>query len=230
MTIRVLIADDHDLLRAGLRSVLISEPAIDVIGEASSGPEAVELALRLRPDVIVMDVQMPGGDGITATQQLRQRLPRARVLILTLFDLDEYVIGGLRAGAAGFILKTTAPDALIQAVRSCASGQTTVGSAVMDRLLDVWLVDATTSPVAGLDELTEREAEVLACLADGLSNTEIGRRLFIAETTVKTHVARVLAKLGARDRLQAAIIAHRAAVRRTDGSAGRTTPPSSSPG
>lgn len=174
-----------------------------------------------------MDVQMPGGDGITATQELRQRLPESRVLILTLFDLDEYVIGGLRAGAAGFILKTAAPASLIQAVRSCAAGQSTVDAAVMARVVGAWLVDGA-APVSGLDELTDRERDVLGCLADGLSNGEIAGRLFIAETTVKTHVARVLAKLGARDRLQAAIIAHRAGPGGPGRSSSRTTPGSSS--
>lgn len=226
MTIRVLIADDHDLLRAGLAGVLATDPEIDVVGEASSGPECVQRALDLHPDVIVMDVQMPGGDGITATRQLREQLPSARVLILTLFDLDEYVVGGLRAGAAGFILKTTAPAGLIQAVRSCAAGQSTVGASVMDRLVGVWLVDSAP-PAMDLAVLTERERDVLVCLAEGLSNVEIAGRLFIAETTVKTHVARVLAKLGARDRLQAAIVAHRAGLGTADRSSVGTTPRSS---
>ncbi len=226
MSTRVVIADDHDLLRTGLARVLDTADDIEVVGEARSGPECVEVALRLRPDVVVMDVQMPGGDGIAATARLRERLPRTRVLILTLFDLDEYVIGGLRAGAAGFLLKTTAPDGLIQAVRCCAAGQTTVGATVMERLVGVWLVAGVTE-APELERLTERERDVLGCLADGLSNGEIARRLYIAETTVKTHVARVLAKLGARDRLQAAIMAHRAGLGTPDGSSAGTTRPSS---
>ena len=210
MTVRVVVADDNVLLRAGLVTVLGSDPGLEVVGEADDGPAAVELALALAPDVVLMDVEMPGGDGISAIARLRERAPRVRCLVLTMFDLDEYVLEGLRAGAAGFLLKTTEPDALVAAVRCCAAGDTTLGPSVVARLVDSYV--GTAQPAPGLDQLTGRELEVLRSMARGQSNAEIALELFLAETTVKTHVARILTKLGVRDRVQAVVIAHRSGV------------------
>jgi DNA-binding NarL/FixJ family response regulator len=211
VTIRVLVVDDHELLRAGLVTVLASDPAIEVVAQAPDGPTAVSLAMDLRPDVVLMDVEMPGGDGITAIAQLRERAPSVRCLVLTMFDLDDYVVEALRAGAAGFLLKTTDPAVLIASVRSCAAGETTLGPSVIARLVDSY-VSHPLILVPGLDQLTERELDVLRSMAKGLSNAEIADELFLAETTVKTHVARILAKLGVRDRVQAVVLAHRSGM------------------
>lgn len=211
MTVRVLVVDDNALLRAGLTTVLASDDGLEVVGQAADGPEAVRLGVRERPDVVLMDVEMPGGDGITAVAALRERLPTARVLVLTMFDLDEYVVEALRAGAAGFLLKTTAPAELVAAVKACAAGQLTVGPTVVTRLVQSF-VARSPRPHPGLEHLTGRELDVLRAMARGLSNAEIGTELHLAETTVKTHVARVLAKLGVRDRVQAVVVAHRAGV------------------
>ena len=211
MTIRVLVVDDHELLRAGLVTVLASDPAIEVVAQAPDGPTAVSLAMELRPDVVLMDVEMPGGDGITAIAQLRERAPSIRCLVLTMFDLDDYVVEALRAGAAGFLLKTTDPAVLTASVRSCAAGETTLGPSVIARLVDSYLANPSI-PAPGLDQLTQRELDVLRSMAKGLSNAEIAGELFLAETTVKTHVARILAKLGVRDRVQAVVLAHRSGM------------------
>ncbi len=211
MTIRVLVVDDHELLRAGLVTVLASDPAIEVVAQAPDGPTAVSLAMDLRPDVVLMDVEMPGGDGITAIAQLRERAPSVRCLVLTMFDLDDYVVEALRAGAAGFLLKTTEPAVLTASVRSCAAGETTLGPSVIARLVDSYVAHPSI-PAPGLDQLTQRELDVLRSMAKGLSNAEIADELFLAETTVKTHVARILAKLGVRDRVQAVVLAHRSGL------------------
>ena len=211
MTIRVLVVDDHELLRAGLVTVLASDPAIEVVAQAPDGPTAVSLAMDLRPDVVLMDVEMPGGDGITAIAQLRERAPSVRCLVLTMFDLDDYVVEALRAGAAGFLLKTTDPAVLTASVRSCAAGETTLGPSVIARLVDSYVAHPSI-PAPGLDQLTQRELDVLRSMAKGLSNAEIADELFLAETTVKTHVARILAKLGVRDRVQAVVLAHRSGM------------------
>ena len=211
MTIRVLVVDDHELLRAGLVTVLASDPAIEVVAQAPDGPTAVSLAMELRPDVVLMDVEMPGGDGITAIAQLRERAPSIRCLVLTMFDLDDYVVEALRAGAAGFLLKTTDPAVLTASVRSCAAGETTLGPSVIARLVDSYVLHPSI-PAPGLDQLTQRELDVLRSMAKGLSNAEIAGELFLAETTVKTHVARILAKLGVRDRVQAVVLAHRSGM------------------
>jgi DNA-binding NarL/FixJ family response regulator len=209
VTLRVVVVDDNELLRAGLATVLSSDETVTVVGEAADGVAALDVVRRVHPDVVLMDVEMPGGDGITATRWLRERCPDVRVLILTMFDLDEYVLEGLRAGAAGFLLKTTPPRELVAAVKECAAGETTLGPSVLERLVDSYVRRPEPVVVPGLDELTGRELEVLRAMADGLSNAEIAQRLYLAETTVKTHVARILTKLGVRDRVQAVVLAHR---------------------
>jgi len=209
----VLVVDDNELLRAGLVTALTSDPGIEVVGQAADGPAGVRACREHRPDLVLMDVEMPGGDGIAATRRIVTELPDVRVLILTMFDLDDYVVEALRAGAAGFLLKTTPPRELIRSVRQCAAGETTVGPTVMARLVDSYVGHQEPAP-PGLAELTGRELDVLRCLAHGRSNAEIAGELFLAETTVKTHVARILAKLGVRDRVQAVVVAHRCGLAR----------------
>ncbi|MGW0249516.1 response regulator [Nocardia goodfellowii] len=209
MTIRVLIADDHGAIRAGLRMILDSAEDIEVVGEAADGDVAVAQTRALRPDVVLMDVRMPGVDGITATERITAG-NLARVLILTTFDLDEYVFRTLRAGAAGFVLKSTSGAALVDSVRAVAAGDGVLAPEVTKAVITAFASSAaeTQTPApAGLADLTDREREVLDCLGDGLSNAQIAERLFIGETTVKTHVSRVLTKLGVRSRVQAAIVA-----------------------
>lgn len=211
MTIRVLLVDDHAMMRAGLAAVLSSDPEIEVVGEAEDGAAAVSQARRLVPNVVLMDIEMPGVDGVTAIGQLAQVSPSSRCLVLTTFDVDAYVLGALRAGAAGFLLKTTPPRDLIRAVKDCAAGGSALGPTVVRRLVASY-VGAFREPVAELDRLTERERDVLGVMARGLSNAEIGAELYLTENTVRTHVAHILAKLGVRDRVQAVILAHRAGL------------------
>lgn len=211
MIVRVAVVDDNELLRAGLVTVLGSDQELEVIGEAADGVAGVNLALEKRPDVVLMDVEMPGGDGITATERLHREAPSVRVLILTMFDLDDYVLEALRAGACGFLLKTTEPRALIAAVKACAAGETRLAPSVVARLVDTY-VNRPAWPAPGLDDLTDRELDVLRSMAKGLSNAEIAGELYLAETTVKTHVARILTKLGVRDRVQAVVVAHRSGL------------------
>ena len=213
MTVRVLLVDDQALLRAGFRMVLEAQEGIAVVGEAGDGDEAVRETARLSPDVVLMDVRMPGTDGIQATRIISEQHPASRVLILTTFDLDEHAFAGLRAGASGFLLKDVPPTELISAIRSVASGDAVVAPRVTRRLLERFaerLPDA--GPGAGpdhrLDRLTGREREVLGEMALGLTNLEIASQLCLAEATVKTHVGRILAKLGLRDRVQAVIFAY----------------------
>ncbi|HEY1618071.1 MAG TPA: response regulator transcription factor [Streptosporangiaceae bacterium] len=215
MSIRLLLADDQPLMRAGFRMILEETDDIDIAGEARDGTEAIRLAKELSPDVILMDVRMPGVDGIEATRQIVARDPAARVLILTTFDLDEYAFSALRAGASGFVLKDVPLDELARAIRSVASGDAVVSPRITRRLLDVYaarlpdLSDAAASPVhAALDQLTPREREVLLEVARGLSNTEIAEKLVVSEATVKTHVGSILAKLDLRNRVQAVIFAY----------------------
>jgi DNA-binding NarL/FixJ family response regulator len=202
------LVDDHDLLRAGLATVLDVDPKIEVVGECSDGHAAVRLASEMEPDVVLMDIEMPGGDGITATAELLRVSRRSRVLVLTTFDVDDYVLEALRAGASGFLLKTTPPRDLISAVKSCARGETALAPTVIDRLVDRYVAAPARVADPALASLTPRETEVLRVMAQGHSNAEIGAQLYLAETTVKTHVARILHKLGVRDRVQAVVIAH----------------------
>ncbi|WP_229076024.1 response regulator transcription factor [Actinoplanes sp. DH11] len=207
MTTKVLVADDHGAVRAGLVLVLSAAADIEVVGEAANGAEAIDLAHRLRPDVVLMDVRMPRMDGIAATRQLAEFTD---VLILTTFDLDEYVYGALRAGAAGFLLKDTDAEALIEAVRLVARGEGMIAPEVTRRVINAFAQQHAGPPGEtpdGLDELTTREREVLAHIGAGLSNREIAAVLGMASTTTKTHVSRILTKLNLRSRVQAAVLA-----------------------
>jgi DNA-binding NarL/FixJ family response regulator len=213
---RVLIADDDDLMRAGLVELLAGEPEIEVVGEASTGREAVERARRLGPDVVLMDVRMPDLDGIGATVELTRAAPRARVLILTTFERDDYVFGALRAGASGFLLKRTRPEQLIQAVHTIAAGDALLSPSVTRRVIDRTAQQPLPelADQAKLDELTRREREVFELVARGLSNREIARELVVEESTIRTHVKRILMKLGLRDRVQIVIFAYETGVNR----------------
>jgi DNA-binding NarL/FixJ family response regulator len=209
--VRVLLVDDQPLLRTGFRMVLGGEVDLDVVGEAGDGAEAVDLARRLLPDVVLMDIRMPRMDGVAATRAIvAARLP-VRVLILTTFDLDEYVVGALRAGASGFLAKDVPAEDLITAIRTVAAGEAVVAPRILKRLLDRFaetLPDPDAVPPPDLRSLTEREREVLVQVARGLSNAEIARELQVSETTVKTHVGHMLTKLGLRDRVQAVVLAY----------------------
>jgi DNA-binding NarL/FixJ family response regulator len=207
-TIRVLVADDQALMRTGFRMILDAQDGIEVVGEAIDGDDAIRQFARLAPHVVVMDVRMPVTDGIEATRRLTALDPPARVLILTTFDLDEYVYEALRAGASGFLLKDRPSEELVAAVRVVAAGEALLAPSVTRRLIEEFAKRAPTATRPELAELTDREREVLVLMARGLSNAEIARSLFVAETTVKTHVGRVLRKLRLRDRAQAVVVAY----------------------
>lgn len=207
--LRVVVVDDQALMRTGFRMILESAE-FDVVGEAENGLEAVDIVAREAPDVVLMDIRMPELDGVEATRRITERGGTTRVLILTTFDLDEYVYAALRAGAAGFLLKDTPPERLIDAVRIVAAGEALLAPSVTRRLVEEFASTGGTTPAAvpGLAELTERETEVLEAMARGMSNAEIAEALYVGETTVKTHVGRVLMKLGVRDRVQAVVAAY----------------------
>ncbi len=213
--IRVLVVDDQPLMRLGFRMILSAQSDLQVVGEAGNGHEAVRLTAELGPDVILMDVQMPGMDGVTATRQILRDGHDARVLILTTFDLDEYAFAGLKAGASGFLLKDVPPAELIGAIRSVASGDAVVSPRITRKLLDSYASDLRKHGPDDSDTddrlalLTAREREVLQQVAAGLSNSEIAAALFVSEATVKTHITRLLGKLELRDRVQAVIFAYR---------------------
>ena len=209
---RVLVVDDEELVRTGLRLILEAEPDLTVVGTASDGASAVTAVQRFRPDVVLMDIRMPGLDGLAATRQiLRGSEPAAcKVVVLTTFDVDEHVYAALQAGASGFLLKDVPADQLVQAIRVAAAGEALLAPSVTRRLIEAF-VRSAPGPVGSrrrLADLTAREEEVLVLLAGGLSNAEIAARMFVGEATVKTHVARILAKLGVRDRVQAVVTAY----------------------
>ncbi len=207
--IRVLVADDQPLVRSGFRMVLEQRDDLELTGEASDGEEAVELAHELDPDVILMDVRMPNLDGVEATRRLVDEGMRARILVLTTFDLDEYVYAAIRAGASGFLLKDVEPEELVDAIRVVAAGNSLFGPEATERLLARFAEPRTGR---ALDDLTDRETEILRLLATGLSNAELAEQLFLSETTVKTHVSSILRKLRVRDRVQAVIAAYDAGL------------------
>jgi DNA-binding NarL/FixJ family response regulator len=208
MTIRVLVVDDQTMVRAGFRLLLADEPDIDVVAEASNGRDAVAQAARFRPDVILMDIRMPEMDGLEATRRILASDTTARVLILTTFDLDDYVFEALRAGASGFVLKDEPPEQLLGAVRTVAAGEALLSPTVTRRVIQRFAAVRRQAPPEAVADLTPRELEVFRLITRGLSNAEIGRELFISDTTVKTHVTRLLQKLDLRDRAQAIVLAY----------------------
>jgi DNA-binding NarL/FixJ family response regulator len=208
MAIRTLVADDQSMVRAGLRMLLNSEPDIEVVAEAGNGKDAVAQAGRFHPDVVLMDIRMPEMDGIEATKRILAATPEARVLILTTFNLDEYLFDALRAGASGFVLKDDPPEQLIAAVRTVAAGDALLSPAITRRVIAQFTRHRRRPRPPAIESLTARELEVYQLIARGYSNTEIGTELYIGDTTVKTHVTRLLQKLGVRDRAQAIVLAY----------------------
>jgi DNA-binding NarL/FixJ family response regulator len=218
---RVLIADDDDLMRAGLGELLSGEPGIEIVGQARTGREAIERTRRLDPDVVLMDVRMPDLDGIAATAELAQAAPGVKVVILTTFEQDDYIFGALRAGASGFLLKRTRPEELVAAVRTVAAGDSLLSPSVTRRVIDRMAQQPTPdlADQARLDELTPREGEVLELVARGLSNREIAAQLVVEEATIRSHIRRILMKLELRDRVQIVIFAYETGVNRLSGPA-----------
>jgi len=211
VSVRVLIADDQRLIRDGFRMILATDPDIEIVGEPTNGAQAVALTRELRPDVVLMDIRMPELDGIEATRRIlaHNHEPKPSVLILTTFDLDEYVYDALRAGASGFLLKDVPARQLVAAIRTVGEGDALLSPSITRRLIEEFAASrAPVAPAPGLNELTPRELEVLRLLATGKTNAEIAAELIIAETTIKTHVARILMKLGVRDRVQAVVLAY----------------------
>jgi DNA-binding NarL/FixJ family response regulator len=235
MSISILLADDQPLLRRGFRMILEAEDDLTVTAEAADGEEAVALARRHAPDVVLMDIRMPGTNGIEATRRITAADPGVRVLVLTTFDLDEYAFGALRAGASGFLLKDVRPAEVVAAIRTVASGNAVVSPRVTRRLLEEYaqvlpLPDTLrTERFPQLSALTEREREVLVAVAQGLSNTEIAAALYVSETTVKSHVGRILAKLGLRDRVQVVVLAYEAGLVRPGARSAPGSPPAADP-
>ena len=216
MTIRVLIADDQSMVRAGFRMLLAGEDDIEVVAEASNGLEAVDKAARFDPGVILMDIRMPELDGLQATRRILAADETARILVLTTFDLDEYVYEALRAGASGFVLKDDPPEQLLAAVRTVAAGDALLSPAVTRRVIKKFARTPHPEPPKELDELSEREREVLRLIARGLSNAEIAQELYVSDTTVKTHVTHILKKLSLRDRVQAVVLAYQTGLFEAD--------------
>jgi DNA-binding NarL/FixJ family response regulator len=212
MSIGVLVVDDQSMVRAGFRMLLGGESDIDVVAEASNGREAVEKAARFKPNVVLMDIRMPELDGLQATREILAANPAARILILTTFDLDEYIYEALRAGASGFVLKDDPPEQLIAAIRTVAAGDALLSPSITHSVISQFARLPQPAPPKELEELTSRELEVFQLIARGLSNSEIGERLFISDTTVKTHVTHVFQKLNLRDRVQAVVLAYQAGV------------------
>ena len=208
MSIRVLVADDQSMVRAGFRLLLSGEDGIEVVAEAENGLEAVDKAARFQPSVVLMDIRMPELDGLEATRRILAADPGARILILTTFDLDEYIYEALQAGASGFVLKDDPPEQLIAAIRTVAAGDALLSPAVTRRVIQQFTRIPRAAQPSGLEQLTGRERDVLRLVAQGLSNAEIGEQLYIGETTVKTHVTHVLQKLQLRDRVQAVVLAY----------------------
>jgi DNA-binding NarL/FixJ family response regulator len=220
--IRVLVADDQSMVRAGFRMLLSGEPDIEVVAEASNGLEAVDKAARFRPTVALMDIRMPELDGLEATRRILAADDSARILILTTFDLDEYVYEALRAGASGFVLKDDPPEQLLTAIRTVAGGDALLSPAITKRVIKQFTRIPQPAPPKELDDLTERELDVFRLIARGLSNAEIGQELYISDTTVKTHITHILQKLGLRDRVQAVVLAYETGVLDADARAPRT--------
>jgi DNA-binding NarL/FixJ family response regulator len=215
VTVRVVIADDQALVRTGFRAIVSDEPDLDVVGEAGDGRAAVEQVRLHRPDVVLMDIRMPGMDGLEATRLLTANRSTARVLVLTTFDLDEYVFAALRAGASGFLLKDAPADQLLTAIRVIAAGDALIAPSVTRRLIAAFAQQPTmTDQPAQLASLTPRERDVLRLLSRGMSNSEIAAALFLGEATIKTHVSRILTKLGLRDRVQAVVLAYESGLTR----------------
>jgi DNA-binding NarL/FixJ family response regulator len=217
MTIRVLVADDQSMVRAGFRMLLSGEEDIEVVAEASNGLEAVDKAARFDPTVVLMDIRMPELDGLEATRRILATDQSARILVLTTFDLDEYVYEALRAGASGFVLKDDPPEQLLAAIRTVAGGDALLSPAVTKRVIEQFTHTRRPTPPKELAELTERELDVFRLIARGLSNSEIGKELYISDTTVKTHITHILQKLNLRDRVQAVVLAYQTGIVDADG-------------
>ena len=216
MTIRVLVADDQSMVRAGFRMLLSREDDVEVVAEASDGIEAVAKAARYSPTVVLMDIRMPELDGLEATRRIVAADSAARIIILTTFDLDDYVYEALRAGASGFVLKDDPPEQLLAAIRTVAAGDALLSPGITRRVIEQFTRMPRAERPKELDELTAREQEILRLLAGGLSNAEIGQELYISDTTVKTHVTHILQKLNLRDRVQAVVLAHQSGLLETD--------------